>query len=160
MAGPKKLNRTKCMITFMLLFMFSISYGGGSGIKLTGELNNESASDSDLKLGTLDPQTFYFHPDTDHELQWKIISGSLLPGDLDYEITDFYGVKVDEGTAITNDSILVSATVNLPRGYYQIHFPKPGVKFGMAVLAYLDPTEEPDRYFGMHAELCHADRLT
>ena len=160
MAGPKKLNRTKCMITFMLLFMFSISYGGGSGIKLTGELNNESASDSDLKLGTLDPQTFYFHPDTDHELQWKIISGSLLPGDLDYEITDFYGVKVDEGTAITNDSILVSATVNLPRGYYQIHFPKPGVKFGMAVLAYLDPTEEPDRYFGIHAELCHDDRLT
>ena len=35
------------------------------------------------ELGTLEPHKFYFYPNTDQELSWKVISGELSPGDLD-----------------------------------------------------------------------------
>ncbi|MFW5645236.1 MAG: hypothetical protein ACOCZL_04930, partial [Bacteroidota bacterium] len=88
------------------------------------------------ELGTLEPHKFYFYPDSVNELNWKVISGTLNAGDLDYEIIDFYGTKVGDGTAITSDSIHITTTVNLPRGYHIIRFPNLGTQFGLSVLPY------------------------
>lgn len=112
------------------------------------------------ELGTMEPQKFYFYPNTDQELSWKVISGELSPGDLDYEIIDFHGNKIQEGTASTTDNIHLTSTVNLPQGYYIIKFINLNTQFGLSVLPYLDPALEPDRFFAMHADLCHDDRLT
>ena len=149
----------KGVVTGCILFF---SHTGVTGLANSPEIaaGEEPSPKSITELGTLDPHLFYFEPGVDQELVWKVISGVPETGDLDYEITDYHGDQVAAGTATTADDIRVTATVNLPRGYYQVHFPNLGVQFGLAVLPYRDPALEPDRFFSVHAELCHDDRLT
>ena len=146
------------LASLVLFFLLA----GNPGFAASGEIpaGNEGSPASITELGTLDPHLFYFEPGVDHELKWKVLSGVPETGDLDYTITDFHGNQVAAGSAVTTDDIRVTATVNLSRGYYQLHFPNLGVQFGLAVLPYRDPSLEPDRFFGVHAELCHDDRLT
>ena len=117
-------------------------------------------AESSIDLATMEPHKFYFEPNKDNQLSWKLISGSLEPGDLDYEIINVDSELITTGTATLSDSIHVQATVNLSAGYYIIKFSNLDIQFGLAVLDYLDPKLKPDRFFALHADLCHDDWLT
>lgn len=128
--------------------------------QMTEDVNNYSLDLEKTKIATLEPHLFYFHPDMDNELSWKVLEGESVSEELNYEIIDVDGSVVSKGAAIMNNSGRINTTVNLPRGYYIIRFTNLDIQFGLSVLPFLDPDSLPDRFFAVHADLCHDDRLT
>lgn len=149
--------------TFIGIYVLTILFTCASMIAVAADGSSSRYSGKsgvEVKMGTLQPHLFYFYPNQDHQLSWTILSGELRPGNLDYTIIDMYAREVSTGVATTDDSVTVTATVNLPQGYYLIQFPGLQARFGLAVLPYLNPDNEPDRFFSIHADLNHDDRLT
>lgn len=161
-------NKLIGLIILQIVFIFILSFnikGNSKGRNKSAEpfiktLNAGEAYIADTELSTLEPHLFYFQPNTDNKLTWKLLEGQIGSGDLDYEIINFKGAKISENKATTIDSIFINTTVNLPQGYYIIRFPNLNTQFGLSVLPYLNPDAIPDRFFAMHADLCHKDRLT
>src|SRR6056297_643282 len=106
---------------------------------------------------TIEPDQFYFHPNTDQELSFLAYSRGIDQQELHYSIYDLYGNEVLKDTAYTGNGIDITTTVNLDRGYYRIYFPDLDTYFGLTVLPFRD--REPDRFFGVHAALTKNDEL-
>ncbi len=106
---------------------------------------------------TIEPDQFYFHPNTDQELSFLAYSRGIDQEELHYSIYDLYGNEVLKDTAYTTNGIDITTSVNLDRGYYRIYFPDLDTYFGLTVLPFRD--REPDRFFGVHAALTKNDEL-
>ena len=115
-------------------------------------------SGEDPKIITLEPHKFYCVPDTDHVLTFKAYYTPISHDELHYSIHDLYGNEILKDTAITENDIDITTTINLPRGYYRIYFPALNTYFGLTVLPFR--VREPDRFFAVHASLTKNDELT
>lgn len=112
---------------------------------------------SDPVIITLEPHRFYFQPDTDHELTFQAYNIGIDANDLAYTIYDLYGNVVLQDTAVTDDNVHVTATVNLRQGYFRLYFQDLETYFGLSVLPLKE--QEPDQFFAVHASLTKNDDL-
>ncbi|MFW6038976.1 MAG: hypothetical protein ACOC9P_00685 [bacterium] len=124
----------------------------------------QSAS-AEVALRTFEPDRFYVTPEEDAVLQWQSVGDAPSEEQLAYEIRDFTGTPVTQGQAEVAAQGHVEIPVNLPRGYFTLTFPRikcaiaqrestqrfVPATFGICVLPPF--TDEPDHFFGIHAEL-------
>jgi hypothetical protein len=90
---------------------------------------------------------FFVTPDHATKLVWK------APADLadrHFQVTDYWGNLLQSGEAAVSDGKL-RAELNLPAGFYQVHFVAPAQDFG--VVAVDKPAGPADPFFGMDAVL-------
>jgi len=84
-------------------------------------------------LRPIDPAGFYVSPGRRATLRWK--ADGLAPGATPaYVIRDYAGKPVGSGQAAVADAGLVEASVQLPRGYYDVEFAALKQRFGVVSL--------------------------
>ena len=99
------------------------------------------------------PSAFFITPGASAELIWDLPTAAGTPSGKKYQITGYTGKLVADGNASISGG-KVSATVTLPRGYYEIALD--GQSFGIiSQEAHAGPTDD---FFGMDAVLNWLDR--